>query len=478
VGDRKTAVDFYNQAASAANDKSSQQNLTTSFQLFVSAVYADSTFWLPHYQSGNNVADLNFPAAAVACYRRALACEMSDADRSKVYANLCDRMRLIGHTSESLECGLKATRLDPKNQAGWINLAVTYQMRQDSKKSVAAAERAVALDPDNIAAQIGYAFALLFDGQYVRGFEAFECRYRYALHSFTQYPYPKWRGEKGATVMLVADQGMGDVISFARFVPLALERLRDGDRKGFMHIAVHRELMRPFQQAFLKYDNIDVIPLQPNFRQADYYTSFVSLPWSMKLTHDEIVNTPQIELPNSGVASMYGQSWKVHDAKYHVGIAWRGSHLNQINPYRSIPLTCFLELCRVKGVQLYSLQVGEHAKDVHEGGCSPVIKDLTGHIQDVSDTVSFLQHLDLVVSCESALPHICAAVGRECWIPYSHLGKDYRIGLSGDKLLWTPRHRIFGQTEHETWDDVFARIVPALEERVHGVGREARSRRA
>ncbi len=472
MGDRKTAVDFYNAAASAINDKSVEQNRTTAYQLFVSSVYADPLWWQAIYQCGNNVADMSFHAAAVACYRRALHCEMSDADRAKVCANLCDRLRMIGQAEESARYGLEATRLDPRSQVAWINLSVTYQILRDVKRSVETAETGYALDPDNVPAQLALAFALLFDGQYVRGFDVFECRYRYALHSFTQYPYPKWRGEPDCTLMLVADQGMGDTLDFARFVPAVLTRVK------FAYVAVHRELMRPFQQAFCTYSNIDIVPLQPNFRQADYYTSFVSLPWSLKLSQEEIVNTPQIALPDSGIATAYNQSWKVKDAKFHIGIAWRGSHLNQINPFRSIPLTCFLELCRVRGIQLYSLQVGEHAQEVHEQGCAAIIKDLTGHIQDVSDTVSFLKHLDLVISCESALPHICAAIGKECWIPYSWLGRDYRLGVGGDVMLWTPRHRVFPQHETETWDDVFRRIVPALEEKVHGAHRKAGSEAA
>ncbi len=472
MGDRKTAVDFYNSGASAANDKANPQNLTTAYNLFVSSVYADPTWWQSSYQCGNNVADLGHHAAAVASYRRSLACDLGDEDKAKVCANLCDRLHKIGHVEESLHYGRLAVQLDPKSIVAWINLSVTYQTMRLPKDSVAAAQVAYDLNHDDVSAQMCLAFALLFDGQYVRGFDMFEARYRYALHSFTQYPYPKWRGERDCTLMLVADQGMGDTLDFARFVPEVLRRVK------FAHVAVHRELMRPFQQAFIRHDNIDIVPLQPNFRQADFYTSFVSLPWSLKLTQEEIVGTPQINLPSSGVASMYNQSWKVKDAKVHIGIAWAGSALNQINPYRSIPVATFLELYRVSGIQLYSLQVGERSKDMHEQGCAASIKDLTGHIGDVSDTVSFLQHLDLVISCESALPHICAAVGRECWVPYSWLGRDWRLGVSGEARLWTPKHRVFLQNEGEAWEPVFARIVEVLKERVHGIDRKARSEAA
>lgn len=478
MGDRKTAVDFYNAGVSAVNDKSNPNNPTTAFQLFVSSAYADPTWWQSAYQCGNNVADLNHHAAAVACYRRALNCEMTDTDRSKVAANLCDRLHKLGKVTESLHYGAEAIRLDPNSIVAWINLAVVLGADRQTKEALAAAERAYAIDPDDALAQMQVAFALLFDRQYVRGFDMFEARYRYALHSFTQFPYPKWRGEKDCTLMLVADQGMGDTLDFARFIPAALKRVK------YAHVTVHRELLRSFQQAFVGYDNINILPLgiQPAFMPADYYTSMVSLPWSMSLTQDEITDTPQITLPSSGVASKYDQQWKQKDARFHVGIAWAGSTLNQINPYRSIPVTTFLELTRVPGVQLYSLQVdsghSSAAKDLHEQGCAASVRDLSGYIADVSDTVSFLQHLDLAISCESALPHICAAVGKEVWVPYSLLGRDYRLRHCGTERLWCPTHRVFLQREDESWDHVFGRIVTALEEKVDELGRTAGSKAA
>ena len=478
MGDRHTAVKFFNQAAQAINDKSNPQNPTTAYQLFVSAAYADPSWWMAQYYCGNSVADFGHHAAAVACYRRALQCEIEPNDKAKVCANLCDRLHKLGRVSEALSYGELAVAIDPKSIVGWINLAICYGTLRDPKKALDAAQHAYDLDPDDVLAQMQLAFCLLFDRQYEKGFDVFEARYRYALHSFTQYPYPKWRGEPDCTLMLVADQGMGDTLDFARFIPAALKRVK------YAHVTVHRELLRVFQQAFIGHENINIIPLgiQPAFAPADFYTSMVSLPWSMGLKQDEIVNTPQIKLPGSGVATMHQQAWKVKEAKFHVGIAWSGSTLNQINQYRSIPITSFLELARVPGVQLYSLQVNSNhsgaAKDIHDQGCVETIRDLAPHISDVSDTVSFLEHLDLVIACESALPHICAATGTEVWVPYSYLGRDYRLGHSGEIKLWCPTHRIFLQHEGETWDHVFERIVPALQEKVHGIDRAAGSEAA
>lgn len=460
MGDRATAKQFYDQAVAAVTDKSNATNSTTAYQLFVSAAYADPTFFLPQYQLGNNNFDLKASFAAVASWRRALECAANDEERGVACTNLAQGLHHIGKVSEALAHAEKAVKLVPKQILAWAHLSMIYGTLRDTKKALHAAEQAAKLNPDDHNVQRALSFALLFDGQLKRGFEQFESRFGFALHAFTQYPYPRWKGERDVTLYLVADQGLGDTLAFARFIPEVAKRCK------FVHIACHGELMRAFQYAFVKLDNIDVIPMDQHFRQADYWSTFVSLPFALGLSDDEIRSTPQIELPVMSV----NQSWKSPDRKLHIGIAWAGSALNPINEVRSIPIEFFFDLYRVPGIQLYGLQVGERAKDLYDKYGSGSIRDLSFYIRDIVDTVAFLQHLDLVICCESALTHICAAAGKECWVGYSYLGRDYRVGQRGEHRLWQPKSRIFCQDEGEDWGDVMDRIAEALRERVDDLG--------
>src|SRR5262249_52581608 len=128
----------------------------------------------------------------------------------------------------------------------------------------------------------------------------------------------------------------------------------------------------------------------------------------------------------------------------------------------------FLELYRVPGIQLYGLQIGANAKDLYDIGAPAAIRDLAPYVRDVADTVSLLQYLDLVICCESALVHICNHAGKDVWVPYSYLGRDYRAGLDGTARMWLPTARFFCQQEGETWEPVFGRIVEALREKLDG----------
>jgi hypothetical protein len=132
----------------------------------------------------------------------------------------------------------------------------------------------------------------------------------------------------------------------------------------------------------------------------------------------------------------------------------------------------FLVLCKVPGVHLYSIQVGEHADDANIIGAHALIKNLSPYIRDVVDTVSLLRDLDLVICCESALAHICAMVNKECWIASSYRGRDYRIGHRANDMLWTPRHRVFRQGKDQRWEPVFNAMVEALNERIRTAAKQ------
>ena len=463
MGDRVTATQFFNNGAQSANDKTHPEYLQHAYQQFCSAVYADPTWATALYQAGNNASDLKHYHAAVACWRRALECEMpdvndhsiTDAARAKVLCNLGWRLETVGQTREALKCSLEATALDPKLAFAWLNLSIVQGRLGATQESANSARKAFELTPQDSTVEMGLAFALLFNRNLKEGFKHFESRYNYRLRTFEKYPYPKWLGEPDKTVFLVSDQGIGDTLSMARFLRLTCKRAR------YVHACVHPELLRLFQYAFADVPNLNLLPQPCNFPAADAWTTFVSLPFALQLTDDEIRNQPQFEIK---VPRTNAKQWKVLDRKLHIGIAWRGSAMNEINENRSIPVTQFLDLYCAPGIQLYSLQVDQNKHQLADTGCAPVIKDLSGYIADVYSTVSLLQDLDMVVTIESALGHICTLAKTETWVPYSFLGRDYRVGVDGTDQIWS-KYRVFPQGEDLHWQPVFDQIVEALHDR-------------
>jgi tetratricopeptide (TPR) repeat protein len=463
MGDRATALEFYNAGVTSAADRSKPEYLQHSFQMFTSAVYADPTFGTGWYQSGNNGSDLNHLHAAIACWRRALECEMPDtapqndtnAARAKVLTNLGWRLESVGQTLEGLDFSEQATKLDPKLSFAWLNLSIIQMRLGLTAAAVTSARKAYELTPEDSTVETGLAFALLFDRQLAEGFKHFESRFAYRLHNFTKYPYPKWKGEPDKTLFLVSDQGLGDTLSMSRFLRLVCQRSR------YVHACVHPELIRLLQYALADVSNLNLLPQPCNFPAADMWTTFVSLPFALGLTDDEIRNAPQIkyDAPRTNA-----KQWKVPDRKLHIGIAWRGSALNEINEARSIPVTQFLALYQVPGIQLYSLQVDASKQEQFDKGCAPVLKDLSGYIRGVDDTVALMKDLDLIVTIESALGHIATLAGIETWVPYSYCGRDWRVGVDGLDQIWS-KYRVFPQGPDMRWQPVFDSIVEALKEK-------------
>lgn len=456
MGDRQAAQQCYQQGMDALQTNYTDK-LTHAYRAFSAACFADPTWFLAWYQCGNNNVDLKLRDAAIACYYRALQCECTDEERSRCLSNLAWQLEERGDIGAALEYAEEACVLDNNLSHAHLNLSVIYRDMDQAALSLKHAEEAFRLDPQDIQAEIAVAFACLFNRQFARGLKHFERRFEWRLQHFMNYPYPRWDDSEGKTILLVADQGLGDTLSYARFVKQLCAKAK------FVHMVIQPELTRLFMHAFGAIPNLNILPgLNQPFPAADGWTTFVSLPHALNLTDEEIINAPQIEPPRYDLPT----TWKVPDRKLHIGIAWRGSPLNDIDRHRNLPIAEFLNLYDVPGIQLYSLQVGDANKEMIDVGGFALVRDLTPYIRDVVDTCSLLRELDMVITVESALGHICALNNTECWIPYSFQGRDYRLGLRGDNPLWASKHRIFRQEKYETWTPVFKRIATALRERL------------
>jgi len=417
MGDRNAAQAMFNAAVTAANDRSKPQHLERAYQLFGSACLTDPTFGLAHFQMGNNNADLKRTEAAIACYRRALFCTNTDEEKVRVLTNMGWFLYATGRIDESLQSLLEATRLDPNAPNAWQNLSVVYGLLDDSSNSIRSAQIAHDLNPQDVNAEIALAFALMFDRQFSKGLKHFEKRFEWRLQQYTHSPYPQWHGEPDGTLFLMSDQGLGDTLSFARFVEAACKRCK------YVHASVHPELLRLFQHSFVGIKNLNLIPQPSPFPQADYWSTFMSLPTALGLTDAQLINAEHIACPRFGT----DPNWKATDAKLHIGIAWKGNPQSDIDKHRSIPFEQFLELYRVPGIQLYSLQVDDFSKELYDAGATMLVRDLKPYIRDVCDSLGLLNHLDMVICLESALGHIAGLASKETWLPYSFLGRDYRF---------------------------------------------------
>lgn len=459
---REQAIQFHDQGLMNVN---SDPHL--SYKMLVSACEVDPSFAGAWYAMGNSNAEFNLLASAVACYRRTmeLPTGSENGDRNeeltvKALINIGHRLYHSGKLVEAEDFTRRALSRDPKASYGLVNLSMLESLKGNNKECLRLARLAYDLDQAPVIA-LALAFALLFDGQYIEGLKYFESRFPYKqqLQQFAHYPYPRWLGQndnsdgKPGTLYIVGEQGIGDSLSFMRFIPTSAARV------GKVVFGVQREIVRICQAVLPR--NVDVLAIPHAFPAADWWCPIVSLPVALGLSDEEFKNAPGLKFPPYQIPA----PWLAKD-KFNIGIAWAGSKMNDIDKWRSIPLDQFLELYKVPGIQLYSLQVGDNANDVHNIGAATLIRDLSPIIRDAADTAAIINHLDLVISIESFVGHLCGAMGKECWIPYAYNGGDYRCGRQGDKPLWYANTRLFRQGRDAKWEPVFDKMITALRARL------------
>lgn len=462
---RQNAINFYQQAVEAQKRPDAPD---LRYQLLSSAVSTDPSMSLGFFELANANGDNQLRKSAVTLYRRALELpdgtepgDMTPEWRGKCMVNMAHNLHHLGQNEEARKILLKALRNDDKLANGWLTLAMIQNVEGELEDAEVSARKAMALPNPTPAIELGLAFALMYSGKYAEGLKHFQCRVEYVLRHFLSYPYPRWEGEEGKTVFLVSDQGIGDVLSFSRFVPAMLAKCKH------VHMRIQPELVRLFKVMFQRYSNLTIEPMPCPFPPADCWTSFMCLPTALKLADEEIINAPTLPCPQFSI----GKSWKSTDRDYHIGVAWGGSKANWINKWRSFPMELLLDLYEIPGIQLYSLQMDDYAQDIHSTGSAVLIRDMKPFVRDICDTISIVKDLDLIISCESVIPHICALTGNEVWIPYSHHGGDFRIGRTEKGQLWNPYAKVFKQRKDAKWDLPFMRIKDMLRTRVEAIRR-------
>jgi tetratricopeptide (TPR) repeat protein len=464
VSDRRAAILQFNAGSEqAVLAREGKGDFNLAFQLHASSVMNDPDFGLGWHELGNDLGDMQNSAAAAAAHRRALELpdgdlpgDMSAAFRAKSLIQLAYRLHVLGHNAEARAHIDRAMEMDAKIAQAWCVLSLINSIEGKHDAAIAASARGLELEPDNATIKTAHALNLLFAGKLRAGLQNFEARFAYKLKHFLNFPYPQWHGEEGKTVYLVADQGLGDTISFARFVRDAVSRCK------FVYIGVQKELIRLFKASFQDIPNIDVFtPNAVGWPPADCWSTFVSLPTALDLPENEIRARRQIAIPNFSPTSL---SWRAEGRRLHIGVAWRGSTASDIDHHRSFPVEHLLTLYKIPGIQLYSLQADQRGDELHHAGCGALIRDLRPFIGDVADTCAIIRHLDMIVTVESALGHIAGACGARTIIPYSALGHDYRLGRKGENIIWYPRHSVVQQRQGEGWDPTFHRVVRAIEE--------------
>lgn len=374
--------------------------------------------------------------------------------------NLSEVYRYMGRLDDALATARRAVAADPADPLGPFNLAMVHYDRVELEPCIAAALHAVQLRPNLPQAHMKLAQAYLMAGDFPRGWEHYEWRYRIPGAAPLMPPTERrqWDGrEMTGRLLLIADQGFGDVVMFARYVAWARGRAPDIMIACSAEMAALLTRMFPGVPLFTHWD---VVP--------EYlaYCAFSGLPRLHGTTLESIpVEAPYLAPDPARVASWAERLDALLPAgPRRVGIAWAGRPSHNNDHSRSVGLHQLGALAAVPGVVFVSLQKGEAAARVADWpGPAPLV-DLGPLLGDFEDTAAVIAQLDLVVAVDTAIVHLAGAMGVPAWVmlPYA---ADWRWLRARADSPWYPGMRLFRPPATRRWDAVTSDVAAALSAR-------------
>ncbi|MEP6826227.1 MAG: tetratricopeptide repeat-containing glycosyltransferase family protein, partial [Ramlibacter sp.] len=323
--------------------------------------------------------------------------------------------------------------------------------------------RALQLQPDFALAQLDLALALLAAGRLDEGWPWYEQRWKETGQlqrpAFFD-PAREWRGPQaqplaGRRIAVYAEQGLGDVLQFVRYVPLLQAQ------GATVFCIVHAEL------AALLESSLPGVLCQGPQRQVDVdlHVALLSLPLHFKTTLATIPDAvPYLRAP-AAAAQRCRERLAPWQAKFKVGIAWSG-FLGQINNRnRAIPLGLLQPVLAFPGVQCFSLQKAAAGlfSDVAPG--PEQLVDFTAGWDDFRDSAAMLEQLDLVITVDTSIAHLAGALGRPAWVLLAP-NADWRWLLGRDDSPWYPSMQLFRRDFGEHRAAQVGRVVQALRVRM------------
>jgi tetratricopeptide (TPR) repeat protein len=348
----------------------------------------------------------------------------------------------------------QALDIAPDHPGALSNLGNTLNAMGCLSDALVLHERAVAAVPDEAEFHFSLAAALLAAGNYARGWDEYEWRWRRSQAQPRGFG-ETWRGDDlaGRTILLHAEQGLGDTLQFVRYVPLVAER------GGRVVLEVQAPLVRLMQNMPGSAKVIARGDVLPDF---DTHSPLLSLPRVFATRLDTIPTSLPYLRADPTTAAAWRRKLAADHRGLRVGLVWAGSahsddpgaHL--IDQRRSLIFTDFAPLFDLPGVHFVSLQMQEYLRQASMLTDCRVLDPMSA-VTDFADTAAIVANLDLVISVDTSVAHLAGALGRRVWL-LSRFDGCWRWLKDREDSPWYPGMRIYRQTRPGDWLSVVGRI--------------------
>lgn len=453
TGDAEAAVASYDRALAlrpdfpeAFNNRGVALKALGRYQEAVASFSAATGLRPDYFAALRNQAEtlvvLKQPAAALACYERALQLEPADP---LLYNNRSAMLRELGRYEEALLSAERALALQPHYPDALNNRGVVLGALGRHAEALQSFRAALALQPDNINAHWNLSLCLLRLGEFAEGWREHEWRWSKPefLQHIYNFPQPRWQGYediRGRTILLSAEQGLGDAIQFVRYVRLVEER------GAKVLLFVPEPLVELFAASF---PGLQVFSETVGLPHFDFQCPLLSLPLAFATRMETIpASVPYLQAPVSRVAAWEAQ-WRATEPK-QIGLVWAGNASHANNSNRSIPLRALASLLSNDNCRFFSLQKGMTQEDRMWLDGFPQVSILDETLKDFADTAAVISRLDLVITVDTAVAHLVGALGKPVWILLPFIS-DWRWLPGRKDSLWYPTARLYWQPKTGDW---------------------------
>jgi tetratricopeptide (TPR) repeat protein len=395
-----------------------------------------------HFARGTALNALGQPCAARDALRRAVALDPSHAPSHLNLGNACADLDDLEAAEHYIR---EALHRDPTLVEAHASLGFVLTSRGCLAEGIAACEEAITLRPDFVQAHWNLATAALLAGDFARGFAAYEWRKRHDRfrRDFIDLPGPVWTGDApaGRTILVHAEQGLGDTIQFARYLP-SIAALG-----GQAVLACERPLL----PLLTTLPGARVTAKDAPLPRYDTWIDQMSLPHVFATRPDTIPSAAGYLRADPARAAQW-RARLPHGRK--IGLAWGGNPAHSNDRRRSLPPEALARLLALGGGSAVNLQVGPRAGETG-------LPDLSPFLTDYAETAALIANLDLVLTVDTSVAHVAGALGVPCWVllPFA---PDWRWMLGRNDTPWYDSLRLFRQPRPGDWGGVIDAVAAAL----------------
>lgn len=405
-----------------------------------------------HYCYGLLLGKIGDQEAALTSYDLAISTKENFPEALNNRSNILSELGRLAQATADIK---RAIAIRPDYAEAHMNHGNLLKVFGHTNDAMSSYDRAIDLKPEYVDAHYNKSLLLLLLGQFEMGWPLYESRWESSCFSSQRrdFSQPMWLGDTpliGKRILLHAEQGLGDTIQFCRYAS------KVADLGAHVLLEVQKPLLALLQQLDKRIQVISAGEPLPHF---DYHCPLLSLPLAF---NTNLQNIPT-ELSYLRIMPDKISAWVQrigHKSRPRIGLVWSGNaqHANDTN--RSIALSVLLAHLP-DDFEFFSLQKEVRATDMPTLNDANNLRHYGDELADFTDTAALCTLMDIVISVDTSVAHLSAALGLPTWILLP-TDPDWRWLLNRDNSPWYPSARLFRQSIRGDWVEVVKRIAVAL----------------